>query len=146
MIAAFSGHTYLLFGFNYGCTLNAVLKKDLPNNEWALNLIPKTWMLVHILWAVDEYTVKPVLSNHFQKDRKLVFKTNYCLLQVKSIAECCKEHSAILLTFIKLPFLIKIFVLSIFEWPLMTGFTVLPMCNSSYVEMLPVSGSAVAQW
>ena len=34
------------------------------------------------------------------------------------------EHSAILLTFIKLPFVIKIFVLSIFEWPLKTGFTV----------------------
>ena len=34
------------------------------------------------------------------------------------------EHSAILLTFIKLPFVIKIFVLSIFEWPLNTGFTV----------------------
>ena len=28
-------------------------------------------------------------------------------------------------TFIKLPFLIKIFVLSIFEWPFYTGFTVL---------------------
>ena len=35
------------------------------------------------------------------------------------------EHSAILLTFIKLPFVIKILVLSIFEWPLETGFTVL---------------------
>ena len=34
------------------------------------------------------------------------------------------EHSAILLTFIKLPFVIKIFVFSIFEWPLKTGFTV----------------------
>ena len=34
------------------------------------------------------------------------------------------EHSATLLTFIKLPFVIKIFVLSIFEWPLMTGFSV----------------------
>ena len=33
------------------------------------------------------------------------------------------EHSAILLTFIKLPFVIKIFVLSIFEWPFYTGFT-----------------------
>ena len=48
------------------------------------------------------------------------------------IAECrskyCRmlqrEHSAILLTFIKLLFAIKIFVLSIFEWPLKTGFTV----------------------
>ena len=34
------------------------------------------------------------------------------------------EHSVILLTFIKLPFVIKIFVLSVFEWPLKTGFTV----------------------
>ena len=33
------------------------------------------------------------------------------------------EHSAKLLTFIKLPFVIKIFVLSIFEWPFYTGFT-----------------------
>ena len=35
------------------------------------------------------------------------------------------EHSEILLTFIKLPPVIKIFVLSIFEWPFYTGFTVL---------------------
>ena len=34
------------------------------------------------------------------------------------------EHSAILSTFIKLPFVTKIFVLSIFEWPFYTGFTV----------------------
>ena len=50
-------------------------------------------------------------------------------MQVKSIAECSKGsnelHSAILLTFIELPFVIKIFVLSIFEWPFYTGFSVL---------------------
>ena len=34
------------------------------------------------------------------------------------------EHSAILTTFIKLQFVIKIFVLSIFEWLLKTVFTV----------------------
>ena len=34
------------------------------------------------------------------------------------------EHSAILPTFIKLRFVIKIFVLSILEWPLKTGFTI----------------------
>ena len=34
------------------------------------------------------------------------------------------EHSATLSTFIKLPFVIKIFALSIFEWPPKTGFTV----------------------
>ena len=43
-------------------------------------------------------------------------------MQVKSIAE--GEHSAILSTFIKLPFVIKICVLSIFAWSLNTGFTV----------------------
>ena len=32
------------------------------------------------------------------------------------------EHSAILLSFIKLPFVIKSFVLPIFEWPIYTGF------------------------
>ena len=31
----------------------------------------------------------------------------------------------ILSTFIKLPFVIKAFVLSVFEWPFYTGFTVL---------------------
>ena len=35
------------------------------------------------------------------------------------------EHSAILSTFIKLPSVIKIFVLSIFKWPLKTVFTIL---------------------
>ena len=43
-------------------------------------------------------------------------------MQIKSIAE--GEHSAILLTFIKLPLVIKIFVLSIFERPFYTDFTV----------------------
>ena len=38
------------------------------------------------------------------------------------------EHSAILSTFIKLPFVIKTFVLSIFEWPFYTGFTVAQIC------------------
>ena len=36
----------------------------------------------------------------------------------------CRMHSAILSTFIKLPFVIKIFDLSIFEWRFYTGFTV----------------------
>ena len=35
-----------------------------------------------------------------------------------------REHSAICSTFIKPPFVFKTFVLSIFEWPLKTGFTV----------------------
>ena len=38
------------------------------------------------------------------EDKKLVFKTDYRLLQVKVLQK--GEHSAILLTFIKLPFVI----------------------------------------
>ena len=45
-------------------------------------------------------------------------------MQIKSIAECSKEHSAILSIFIKLPFVFKTFFSSYFEWPLKTGFTV----------------------
>ena len=45
-----------------------------------------------------ELTVKPFKKGHSQKDQKLVFMTNYRLMQVKSIA-----HSTIRSTFIKLP-------------------------------------------
>ena len=58
------------------------------------------------------------------------------LLSINAGQKYCRmlplEHSAILLTFIKLPFVIKIFVLSIFEWPFYTGFTVHRICLSTY--------------
>ena len=41
-----------------------------------------------------------------------------------------EEHSAILSTFIELPLVIKIFVLSIFEWLFDTGFTEQPFVAS----------------
>ena len=59
-----------------------------------------------------------------KKDQKLVFKTKYRLMQVKSIAECSREHSAILTTCIKLTSVFYTFVLSNFERLLKTGFTV----------------------
>ena len=56
-------------------------------------------------------------KNGFQDRLSLNAGQKYCrMLQ--------GEHSAILLTFIKLSFVIKIFVLSSFEWPFYTGFTV----------------------
>ena len=42
----------------------------------------------------------------------------------KVLQNALVEHSAILLTCTKLPLVFKTFVLSIFEWPLKTGFTV----------------------
>ena len=53
-------------------------------------------------------------------------------MQVKIIAEW--EHSAILSIFIKLPFVIEIFVLSIFEWPFYTGFTVCCVCEQEVLK------------
>ena len=51
--------------------------------------------------------------------RQLIAKCRSKVLQ-----NAPREHSAILSTFIKLPFVLKTFVLSIFEWPLKTGLTV----------------------
>ena len=59
-----------------------------------------------------------------KKDRKLVFNTNMAYAGQNYCRMLQGEHSAILLTFIKVPIVIKIFVLSIFEWPFYTGFTV----------------------
>ena len=70
-------------------------------------------------------TVKPVKNGHFQKVQKLVYKTNYLLMQVKSIAECSK--GSILQYFwpsLSYHLSFKIFILSIFEWLFYTGFTV----------------------
>ena len=50
---------------------------------------------------------------------KKVFKANTHLMQVKSNAKC-----SVLLNCIELPLGFKAFVLSIFEWPFKTGFTV----------------------
>ena len=81
---------------------------------------------MHTLTDIIFFTVTPVLSVNSKRRQKLVFKTDYRLMQVKSIAECSKgEHSAISSTFIKLPSAIKTFVLSIFQWPLWTDFTVI---------------------
>ena len=69
-------------------------------------------------------TVKQVENSHSQKDRELGFQDQ---LSLNAGQKYCRmlplEHSAILLIFIKLPFVIKIFVLSIFEQPFYTGFT-----------------------
>ena len=58
--------------------------------------------------------VKPPLS----KKLKLGFQDQLSLNVGQTKCRMLQgEHSAILSTFIKLPFIIKIFILSIFEWP-----------------------------
>ena len=75
--------------------------------------------------SLPGYTVKPVLSGHSKQTPKIGVQD---LLSPNASQKYCRmlqwEHSAILVTFIKLPFVIKTFILSIFERPLKTGFTV----------------------
>ena len=79
--------------------------------------------------------MKPVLRGHSKEDQNLVFKTDYCLMQVKVLQNAPREHSAILLTFIMLSFVLKAFVMSILEWPLkMTGFTVVKPYIKPYIK------------
>ena len=55
---------------------------------------------------------------------KLVFRTDYAKCKSNVLQNAPGEHSAILSTFIKLPFVFKTLVLSISEWPFKTGFPV----------------------
>ena len=59
-----------------------------------------------------------------EKDLRLTFQHDLFLFVMRETLRLW-EHSALLSTFIKLPFVFYIFILSIFEWPFYTGFTVL---------------------
>ena len=71
---------------------------------------------------------KTCLKRPLKKNRKIGFQ--YPLMQ-NAGQKCCimlqGEHSAILSTFIKQPFSVKTFVLSISKWSLKTGFTTCTM-------------------
>ena len=60
------------------------------------------------------------------------------ILSIKYCRMLQGEHSAILSIFIKLPFVIKTCVLSVFGWPLKTGFTV----ESSMKTLTPYVGAS----
>ena len=76
-------------------------------------------------------TVQQTFLNDHSKRRPIIGFQDQLLLNEGQ--KYCRmlplEHSAILLTFIKQPFVIKIFVLSILELPLKTGFTVLDLIS-----------------
>ena len=76
---------------------------------------------------------------------KIVFQDQ---LLLNAGLKYCRMHSAILLTFIKLPIVIKMFVLSIFEWPLREtkiGFQDQLLLNAGqkYCRMLHLEHSAI---
>ena len=77
--------------------------------------------LIYVLGAQKNSLIETtfLLSTHN------IYCTYGSLIYVEIIAKCSRgEHSAILLTSIKLPFSIKTLVLSIFKRPFKTGFTV----------------------
>ena len=65
---------------------------------------------------------KTCVKRPLSKRPKIVFQEQLLLNAGQKYCRMLQgEHSAILSTFIKLPFVIKIYVLSIFEWPFYTG-------------------------
>ena len=90
-----------------------------------VRLLHKPTRPVASSFAVLNHTVKPVLSGHSKKKTKIGSQDRLSLNAGQKYCRMLhRKHSSILSTFNKLPFVIKSFVWSIFEWPLMTGFTV----------------------
>ena len=76
-------------------------------------------------WVILEtkYYSKTCLKGPFSKRQKFGFQDQLSLNAVQKYCRMLQgEHSAILWTFIKLPLVIKIFVLSVFQWPFFDRF------------------------
>ena len=86
-------------------------------------LLSTTTHVPYMVW--DRNYLKTCFKGPLKKNTKISFQDQ---LSFNAGQKYCRmlplEHSAILLTFIKLPFVIKTFVLSIFKWPLQPGLTV----------------------
>ena len=102
------------------------------------NLSPMPLLIIgqtrcHLHTITGKTCVKrPLLKYHnlgFEGQLSLNAGQKYCRMFV----------SALLSTFIKLPFVIKIFVLSIFEWPFNTYFTVRKKAGEYDQECLNIS-------
>ena len=80
--------------------------------------------IFHLGRYIFRYTVgNLVLRQHVKRPLSLVFMTSYHLMQVKSIAECSKGSLLqYLRPWLSYYFVIKVIVLSIFEWPFLHRF------------------------
>ena len=99
-----------------------------------------------ISWPSSLYS-KTCVKSPFSKRPKIGFQDQLSLNAGQKYCRMLQEeHSAILLTSIKLTFIIKIFVLSFFEWPFYTGFTVsqffthfiIPQSSNPWVISWPI--------
>ena len=76
------------------------------------------------VWIQIRYS-KTRIKQPLSKRQKIGFQDQFSLNAGQKYCRMLQgEHSAILSTFMKLPFFINIFVLSNFDWPFNTGFTV----------------------
>ena len=86
-------------------------------------------------------TVKPDLSGHSKRIPKIgLARPITALCRSKVLQNAPREHCAILSTFIKLPFVFKAFILSIFEWLLKTCFTLVQQ-HSKFLKILAIPHS-----
>ena len=132
-------HHLEFLGYNGGCTgsLSLHLSKYHIVGNHVSRLICKLYndtrkeiLYSHLLATIHRmackshidkiYTVKPVLSGHSKRRPKIGFQDR---LWINAGQKYCRMLR-VLSTLIKLLFVFKAFVLSIFEWPLKTGFTV----------------------
>ena len=100
------------------------------NSPWAklVKRQEKVAIFDEVFWDPPEVIYmysKTCLKWPLKKKTKIGFQDQLLLNAGQKICRMLQgEHSAILSTFIKLQFVIKIFVLSIFKWLLKTSFTV----------------------
>ena len=95
--------------------------------------------------------IKTCVKRPLSKRQKVGFQDQ---LSLKAGQKYCRilplEHSAILSTFIKLPFVIKILVLSILEWPFYTSFTECPKRRDPLRSSGPTNtyqfGESIPKW
>ena len=108
-----------MFVFIFARCVKIIKKND---KKLSYTSAARAYVCVCVCVCVLQHTNEECLITqwrHYKKDRKLVFQ-----LSLSAGKKYCREHSAILSTFILLPFVIKIFALPIFEKPFYTGFTV----------------------
>ena len=105
------------------CSVNVCFWIYKKNKKKCHSVCKRYWM--HLQSRKCLSYSKTCVKWPLSKRQKIVFQDQ---LSLNAGQKYCRmlplEHSAILSTFIKLPFVIKIFVLSILGWPFYTGFTV----------------------
>ena len=122
-----------------------ISKSDYPNGKFAFlgddvikmnntaTVVPKTFSIRRTGGLLGQQTVSLVLSVYSKpcvkwppsKRPKIGLLDQLSLNAGQKYCRMLQgDHSPILSTFIKLPVVIKIYILSIFEWPFYTGLTI----------------------